>query len=140
MGPLIEDFYLGESDLDAYYFSYPCSAMAIQFDASYETKRARELEAHGYDLKPPIDGERACFTVDSFDDIDEISVAATKRGLEGNITKFEVRDILEAYIEAEWDDAWWIGLQCRQHVHTVIAVLRYLKSKGELPSKFCWGP
>lgn len=139
-GPLIEDYYLGEKDLEAYYYQRPYPAMAMQFDLSEVTKRARELEAHGYYRKPPMAGDRACFAAGSLDTIDEISVMATKRGLEGNISKDEVDNIVDAYVASEFADPWWIGFECRQHVHTVVAVLRYLESRGELPPKFYWGP
>ncbi len=138
-GPLIEEFFLGEPDLEGYFVSVPISAMAIQPDLPLATKRARYIEAHGYDLKPPVSGERLCYVAGSFSDVDEISVAATKRGLTRCVTEGEVREIKEAYEECELDDAWWVAWRCEQHIHVVIAVLRYLDERGDLPPKHHWG-
>lgn len=133
--PLVEEFYLGEINLEAYYVVFPVSAMAVQPVLSHETKRARYIEAHGYHLKPPTSGERQCYVVDSFEQLDNISVAATKRGLPACVTAEEIAEVKEAYEESEMADPWWIALHSGKHVHLVIAVLEYLDSLGELPSK-----
>lgn len=137
--PLVEEFFLGELNLEAVYFVWPCSAMAIQPDIPDAAKLARRAEAHGYHLKPPSTGERECYVVDSFDGLDEVSLAATKRGLLACITDEEIADIRAAYEESEKPDEWWISLQCQQHLHVVIAVLEYLEAIGELPSHPDWG-
>lgn len=135
---LVEEFFLGEPDLEAYYTSAPYSAMAIQPDIPSATKRARYIEAHGYHLKPPVDGERECYVVASFDELDEISLAATRRGLLRCVTSEEVDEVRDAYVESDLGDAWWVAWRCRQHVHQVIAILDHLYSLGHLPSK-PWG-
>lgn len=133
--PLVEEFYLGESNLEAYYTATPISAMAIQPSIPNETKRARYIEAHGYHIRPPRSGERLCFAVDSFSRLDEISIAATKRGLAECITDEEVEEIKAAYEESELPDAWWIAWRSEKHIHLVIAVLDWLNSLGQLPPK-----
>lgn len=134
--PLVEEFYLGEPNLEAFYTTEPLSAMAIQPELSNATKRARYVEAWGYHRKPPKSGERQCYVAGSFDQLDEISISATLRGIEECVTESEIQDIKEAYAEDEFGDAWWISWRCEQHVHLVIAVLRYLESKNSLPPKF----
>lgn len=136
--PLVEEFFLGEPDLEAYYTTQPYSAMAIQPDMPEATKRARYVEAHGYHLKPPSDGERECYVVSSFDHLDEISLAATRRGLERCVTEEEVEEVRDAYAESDLGDAWWVAWRCRQHVHLVVAILDHLHSLGQLPTK-PWG-
>lgn len=138
-GPLVEEFFLGEINLEAFYTRWPFSAMAIQPDLCDATKRARYIEAHGYHLRPPVSGERECYVVDSFERLDEISIAATRRGLAECITEEEVEEIRVAYEDSELDDAWWIAWRCDQHVHVVIAVLRQLHTEGRLPPKDYWG-
>lgn len=137
-GPLVEEFFLGEPDLEAFYTSEPCSAMAIQPDMPDATKRARYVEAHGYDLKPPKSGERECYVVASFDKLDEISIAATRRGLPRCVTDDEIEEVRDAYVESDLGDAWWVAWRCRQHLHLVIAILGHLHSLGQLPSR-PWG-
>lgn len=134
-GPLVEEFYLGESNLEAFYVSDPCSAMAVQPAAPIPTKRARYIEAHGYHRKPPAAGQRQCYVVDSFDDLDDISIAATKRGLLDCITDGEIAEIRASYEEITIADPWWIALDTRQHVHVVIAVLDNLAERGDLPPR-----
>lgn len=137
--PLIEEYFLGESNLESYYFAYPHSAMAIHCDIPEETKRSRELEAHGYHLRPPTFGERACFAVESVDGLDDISIAAVRRGLSGNITEEEIRAVVRAFVESDIPDVWWIGWESRQHVHTVAAILDTLHGRGRLPRHESWG-
>jgi len=131
-GPLVEEFYLGEPNLEAFYTAEPISAMALQPFLSPAARRARCVEAHGYHRKPPISGERECYVADSFDGLDEISIAATRRGIKGTVTEAEMEEIRTAYRESEIPDAWWIAWRCEQHVHLVIAVLRHLHSLGKL--------
>lgn len=135
-GPLVEEFYLGEINLEAFYVVWPCSAMAVQPVLSHATKRARYIEAYGYHLKPPASGERQCYAVDSIDRLDEISLAATRRGLPACITSEEITEIKEAFEESEMADPWWIALHSGAHIHTVIAVLDNLNERGELPPRF----
>lgn len=132
-GPRIEEFYLGESDLEAYYTEYPYSAMAIQPSLSNATKRARELEAHGYHRKPPRDGRRACFALQSLNELDEVSIAATTRALPDHVSSEEIVTVREAYRASEYGDAYWIAFYAEIHLHVVIAVLRWLSARGELP-------
>ena len=131
-GPLVEEFYLGEPNLEAFYTSTPISAMALQPFLSHAAKRARCVEAHGYHRKPPISGERECYVAGSFEGLDEISIAATRRGIGDCVTEMEMEEIKTAYQESDIPDAWWIAWRCEQHVHLVIAVLRHLNSLGRL--------
>lgn len=137
-GPRIEEFYLGEPDLEAYYTEYPCSAMAIQPSLPDATKRARELEAHGYHRRPPRDGRRACFALRSLSELDEVSIAATSRALPDHVSEGEIRTIRETYRATEYGDAYWVAFYTEIHLHVVIAVLRYLDSCGELPAHPSW--
>ncbi len=132
-GPRIEEFYLGEPDLEAYYTEYPCSAMAIQPSLSPATKRARELEAHGYHRRPPRDGRRACFALGSLSELDEISIAATARALPEHVSDEEIHAVCETYKATEHGDAYWIAFYTEVHLHVVIAILRHLDERGELP-------
>ena len=130
--PRIEEFYLGEPNLEAYYTDTPCSAMAIQPDAPQAAKRARELEAYGYHRKPPLGGRRALFVDPQLDDLDEISIAATRRGVEMQATAGEMQEIKKSYRASEHGDALWIAFDTETHLHTVVAVLRILQERGEL--------
>lgn len=130
-GPLVEEFYLGEPNLEAFYTSSPVSAMAVQPFLSPAAKRARSVEARGYHKKPPSSGERECYVADRFDALDEISIAATRRGLD-YVPEEVTAEIKTAYEESDIPDAWWIAWRCEQHVHLVVAVLRYLYSSGEI--------
>lgn len=134
-GPRIEEFFLGEPNLEAYYTEYPCSAMALQPDLPTATKRSRELEAHGYYVRPPRGGSRPCFALQHFDGIDEISVSATMRGVRQKATPEEVAAVKESYRASEFGDAWWIAWDCRMHPYMVMAILRHLSSRGELPPR-----
>lgn len=131
-GPRIEEFYLGEPDLEAYYTDTPCSAMALQPNMPNATKRARALEAHGYHRKPPPGGRKACFILRSFDALDEGSIRATRRVVD-ELAPEIVERIREVYRAAEYGDAFWIAWACDEHPYTVIAALRNLNERGELP-------
>lgn len=131
-GPRIEEFYLGEPDLEAYYTEFPYSAMAIQPGLPNATKRCRALEAHGHYRKPPPGGRKACFVLRSFEELDEVSIRATERVVEDLVSDVEVAEIREAYRASEYGDAYWIAFYTEIHLHVVIAVLRWLEARGEL--------
>ncbi len=130
-GPRIEEFYLGEPNLEAYYTEFPYSAMAIQPELPNATKRCRALEGHGYHRRPPPGGRRHCFVMDSFDALDEISIRATRRVID-ELAPDAVQCIKEAYRASELGDAFWIAWDCDEHPYTVIAALRNLEERGEL--------
>jgi hypothetical protein len=130
-GPRIEEFYLGEPNLEAYYTEFPYSAMAVQPGLSYATKRARALEAHGYYQRPPLGGRKACFACQSFDTFDEGSVRATQLVVD-ELAPDIVECVKDAYRASEYGDAFWIAWDCDEHPYTVIAALRNLEARGEL--------
>jgi hypothetical protein len=132
-GPRIEEFYLGEPNLEAYYTEFPLSAMAIQPRLPCATKKARALEAHGYHRRSPPGGRRCCFVLDSFDRLDETSIGATRRVID-ELAPETVEQIKESYRAAqEPKNAFWIAWDCDEHPYTVIAALRNLAERGELP-------
>ena len=54
---------------------------------------AAEIEAHRYHLKPRLAGEREGSVVSSFDHLDEISIAASRRGVERCVTEEEDEEV-----------------------------------------------
>jgi hypothetical protein len=130
-GPRIEEFPLGEYDLEAYYTEHPIAAMAIQPRLPTATKRTRALEAHGYYRKPPIGGRRYCFVLDSFERLDEVSIGATRRVID-EMAPGIVEEVKRSYEASELGDAFWIAWDCDEHPYTVIAALRNLEERGEL--------
>lgn len=45
----------------------------------------------------------------------------------------EIEDIKRSYLASEFGDAWWIAWDLQLHPYIVLAVLRNLAEKGELP-------
>lgn len=128
-GPRIEEFYLGEPDLEAYYTEFPCSAMAIQPHLSNAWKRARVLEAHGYYRRPPRAGRKACFANFSPEEIDPISVRAVRSEVDRMQPEWveEVRDATRLFNRADLIAGW-----CELPPQVVVAILENMKARGEL--------
>lgn len=129
-GPLIEEFFLGEPDLEAYYTEFPFSAMAIQPDLSNDTKRARELEAHGYYRRPPRSGRKLCFAPRDPYDFDATAINAV-RSVVDDLQPSWVEEVREATRIS--NDTRWIAAWCELSPNVVVAIIENLKARGEMP-------
>ena len=129
-GPRIEEFYLGEPDLGAYYTEFPVSAMAIQPDLQNITREARELEAHGYHRRPPRSGRKFCFAPRDPYDFDEVAVNAL-RSVVDDLQPSWVEEVREATRIS--NDTRWIAAWCELSPNVVVAIIENLKARGELP-------
>lgn len=129
-GPLIEEFYLGEPDLEAYYTEFPVSAMAIQPDLQNTTREARELEAHGYYRRPPRSGRKFCFAPRHAYDFDDVAIGAL-RSVVDDLQPSWVEEVREATRIS--NDTRWIAAWCELSPNVVVAIIENLKARGELP-------
>ena len=107
--------------------------VAIQPNLPAATRRARELEGHGHDRRLPKGGRRVSYALASLDALDEGAIRATERVVEDLVSEAEITEIHEAYRASEYGDAYWIAFYTEIHLHVVIAVLRWLQRRGELP-------
>lgn len=106
--------------------------MAIQPKLSREARRAREIEAHGYQAQLPKTNRRFCTWPDSLDSIDPVSVGAQKRYVE----KMEPEWIER--VKREWEmyrdevsTIFWSELP----PETVRAILEILRARGEIDTR-----
>lgn len=137
----IEERDIGGWPAEGYYTTFPDTApalMAIQPGLSAETKRARAYEAHGYHFKPPRGGRRFCLALSCLSWVDDKSITATRAVID-DLAPELVSEVKESYLASEYGDAYWIAFDVREHVHVVLAILRNLEERGELPPRSDWG-
>ncbi len=138
MGLHIEEHDLGER-VEAYYTEDPRPAlMAINRGLSYQIQQARAIEGCGYYAKPLKNSRRVCTARESFDWVDNTSVEAIRAVVEEHVTPEGIKTIERAYLASENGDAFWIGFDLHTHPYIIIAVLRNLSERGELPAHPSW--
>ena len=131
--PSVDEVFLGDSGrVEAYYYGKEgLSLMAVQPDLSDNARRAREIEAYGYHIRPPYGREKFCTWPDSVEDIDPLSVRAQKRCVEH--MEPEWLDRVKREWEGRYDEAsvvFWSELP----PETVHAILEILWERGEIGS------
>ena len=131
MGPAVRDYDVGGGRVEAYYFCEDgVSAMAVQPGLSDEARRARELEAYGYHVKPPHAGEKFCTWPHSAEDIDPLSVRALRRVVEYMEPEW-VERVREEY-EFYGDDLTSIIFWSEVPPEATKAILLNMEARGEL--------
>lgn len=134
MALVIEERDLGGDYVEAYFTADPAPAyMAIESSVRPETKRCRSIEAHGYYRRPPRSLRKICYLPPRPDVVDEGAIRAMRPVVEDHISVTELREVAASYRAAYMRDAWWIAWDCDLHPYVVIAVLRNLAERGELP-------
>lgn len=131
----IESRELGDGYVEAYFTNDPSAAlMVIQEGLPEETRRAREIEAHGYCVKPPPTGKKVCLAVTSLEALDQEAIDAMALVVGKHLSHYEMERVKAAWSSAESRDALWMAFECKMHVHTVLAAIRYLSAQGALPT------
>lgn len=104
--------------------------MAIQPGIPEESRRAREIEAHGHHVRPPRRGEKFCTWPHSVEDIDPGSVRALRRVVEFMEPDWvrRVKDEYEFYGDDLLSVIYWSGIPAE----AAKAILLNLKARGEL--------
>ena len=113
MGLRIRDYPLGDSGrVEAFFYHHDdLHSMAIQPGLSADARRAREIEAHGYEARPPRAERRFCTWPDSWEAVDALSVRAQKRFVEKMEPEWVER--VRREWEGRYDEAsvvFWSGL------------------------------
>jgi hypothetical protein len=135
MGLVIEERELGGDYVEGYFTADPKPAyMAIQRGVRPETRRCRSIEAHGYYRRPPRSLRKICYLPPRPDSIDEDAIRAMRPVVEEHISVAELRELKRSYRASYMQDAWWIAWDCGLHPYIVIALLRNLAERGELPT------
>lgn len=131
---VIEERELGGNYVEGYFTADPRPAyMAIQRGLRPETQRARCIEAHGYYRRPPRSKRKVCYLSPHPDTVDEQAVQAMQHVVEDHLTEHEKRGVVRSWAAAEFGDAWWIAWDCDLHPYVVLAYLRNLSERGQLP-------
>ncbi len=134
MALVIEERDLGGNYVEGYFTADPRPAyMAIQDGLRPETTRARCIEAHGYYRRPPHSRRKVCYLPPTPDALDEQAIRAMRPVIEDHISDAEISGVKESYRCASFSDAYWIAWDCGLHPYVVIAILRNLEARGELP-------
>ena len=132
---VIEERELGGNYVEGYFTADPVPAyMAIQPDLRPETKHARCIEAHGYYRRPPRSKRKVCYVPPTPDSIDEHAIRVMQPVIDDHLTSYEKEEILSSYAASTYGDAWWIAWDCDLHPYAVIAFLRNVTARGELPN------
>ena len=127
----IDEFAFTNPDLEAAYTEYPQPAgMAIRKDLPHDSKRAREIEAHGHYKKPPLTGRKLCYACGSLEQIDLASVNAVRRVVDEMEPGWvlAVKDAVQIFNQPELIAAW-----CELDLQVVVAILMNLDMRDELP-------
>lgn len=134
MGLVIEERELGGNYVEGYFTAYPRAAyMAIQRGVRPETKRCRSIEAHGYYRRPPRSLRKVCYLPPNPDAVDEQAIRAMRPVVEDHLSTHEVSEVKRSLRGSYLGDAWWVAWDCDLHPYVVIALLRNLDARGELP-------
>lgn len=100
--------------------------------AGYEIGQPR-LSSYLYGDRNPRHLQRFFDAVAVALDLDEEAVGAMRRVIDEFLTASELEAIKRSYLASEWGDAWWIAYDLQMHPYLVIAALRHLHARGELP-------
>lgn len=136
MSPVVRDFDLGKGRAQAFaYHDGETLHMALQPHLSDSAKRGREIEAHGYEVRPPRSGRKWCLVSTSVDDIDEVSVRAQQRFVE-RMEPAWIEHVKELWIFYRdfTNTVFWSELE----PETVLAILKVLIHKGQIPPDGDW--
>ena len=130
MGLQIKNRDLGGHPVEAFYTEFADEpTMAVQAGLSHTRRRARELEGHGYYLKPPLWGRKLCFAASVEEHVDYGTVRALQRVVE---------DMEPSWVSAVKDacrianDPRVIAAWCELPLQIVVAALARLEACGEL--------
>lgn len=136
MAPTIRPYDLGPGRAQAFaYHDGRTAHLAVQPHLGEDARRSREIEAHHYDLRPPRSGRKWCLSPTSFEDIDELSVRAQQRHVE------RMEPLWVGHVKELWlfyrdftSTVFWSELE----PETVMAILRLLMDRGEIPPDGDW--
>ncbi len=133
---VIEERDLGGNYVEGYFTADPKPAyMAIQTGLRPETKRARCIESHGYYRRLPPTRRKVCYLPPNPDALDEQAIQAMRPVVEEHLSDAEISGVKESYRCAYFPDAYWIAWDNDLHPYVVIALLRNLAARGELPER-----
>lgn len=104
--------------------------MAIQTGLPHASERAREIEGHGYDRRPPRAGRKFCLAAYSEEHVDWGTVRALRPVIEGMEPEWvvSVKDACRISGNERVIAAW-----CELPLQAVVAILLNLEAQGELP-------
>ena len=121
--------------LEGYYTrDFQPSVLAVQEGLSPEARRARELEARGYEKMPQAFkwGEKFCYAAGSVREVDPDAVKALRPSIEHDEPEWVER------VKKEWQRYWnvdstayWSGVP----LQVTLAILLNLRDRGELGVK-----
>lgn len=135
----IEERDLGGGYVEGYYTEDPRPAyLALQKGLPNSTKQARAIEGAGLYRKPPPEGRKIMLLHDSLDSVDEAAIVAMRPVVEDHLSAADVNCIRGAYLASTNGDAYWIAWDCHVHPYVVVAILRNLDERGELPPHPGW--
>lgn len=132
MGPRIKTRDLGGHPVEGFYTEFAdVPTMAIQSGLPPAHKRARELEGHGYYLKPPTWGRKCCFAAPDEEYVDYGTIRALRRVVEDMEPSWveAVEDACKMFNEPRLIAGW-----CELPMQVVLAVLAVLEVQGKLPA------
>ncbi len=123
---------LGGHPVEGFYTEFADEpTMAIQAGLSHTRKRARELEGHGYYLRPPMWGRKCCFAACDEHQVDYGTVRALRRVIEDMEPSWiaAVKDACRMFNEPRLIADW-----CEIPIQAVLASLALLEARGEVPT------
>lgn len=111
------------------------SVMVLRPDLPPHARRAREIEAHGHDKKPPITGRKFCYVCPSIEDLDYMSVSAVRRVVDHMAPEWveAVSDATRLFNRADMIQGWLEGIFDIE-LQVIEAILLNLEARGELPA------
>lgn len=103
--------------------------MAVQPDLPRCSRRAREIEAWGYWVRPPIGGRKLCIAPRNLGELDQTSIKAQRRFIESMEPSWleRVKDEWETYRDEE-SVVFWSELP----PETVRAILTILRERDQI--------
>jgi hypothetical protein len=118
--------------LEGYYArDFEPSVLAVQEDLKPEARRARELEARGYEERPLSFkwGEKFCYAAGSLLEVDPDAVRALRPTIEQDEPEWveQVKKEWQGYWNVE-STAYWSGVP----LQATLAILLNLRDRGEL--------
>lgn len=110
------------------------SVMVLRPDLPPHARRAREIEGHGHDKRPPITGRKLCYTCFTVEDLDYMSVSAVRRVVDQMAPEWveAVRDAVRLFNRADMIQGWLKGIWDIE-LQVIEAILLNLEARGELP-------
>jgi hypothetical protein len=128
----VVEWRLRNKGLEGYYTrDFQPSVLVVQEDLRPEARRARELEARGYEKMPHAFkwGEKFCYAAGSLREVDPDAVKALRASIEQDEPEWVRR------VKKEWRGYWnvesiayWSGVP----LQATLAILLNLRDRGEL--------